>query len=389
MLLVTIAAPMATEAATTDQASANRARKLHKPQKADFRSPQIGEDGSVTFAFSAPDAKRVAIVGRFGKEFEIVPMEKDNRGVWRTILKNLKPDLYNYAFSVDGSAGLADPLNSAAFVRNTENTVWSLLELAPPEGNAFWQWQDVAHGTVHCSRYHATTLEQMREVYVYTPPRYQENRDRRYPVLYLFHGGGDHADGFLTAGRVDIILDNLIAGGKAQEMIVVMPKANGVTPFQPLPSGGVDRSTNFAEFERSFFEDVLPFVEKCYRISPQREHHAVAGFSVGAALARTVGLKHLDRFAWVGQFSGGTRRAEDYEETFTPLLADANKTNDLLKLYWVSGPTGKNNLPEFHRRMTDAGMEYISRPDRFGHSYRTCRHILAFDFLPRLFRESE
>jgi enterochelin esterase family protein len=193
----------------------------------------------------------------------------------------------------------------------------------------------------------------------------------------------------MRGGRVHTILDNLIAQKKARPMIVAMPDGRGVTPFD-RKGKTVDRTKNFDEFEASMLRDVVPFVEKNYRASQRREDRAVAGFSVGAALACRIGLRHLDRFAWVGLLSGGTRLADGFEATLKPRLAKPVKTNEQLGLLWVSGPpkgSAKNAAHPFFAKLNQAGIRYESRPDRFGHSYRTCRHILHDDFLPRLFWE--
>lgn len=368
---------------------AGQKKSRKKPAKADYNSPLIHDDGRVTFALTAPDAAEVNLVGRFSASVDSIGMSKDEHGVWRKTLAGLTGGIYNYGFSIDGSTLIADPLNPKVYRRNIEPTVWSFLEMPGAEGPMFYEERDVPHGVVHSHAYRSQMALQTRRLLVYTPPGYLTTPDRHYPVLYLLHGGGDMADGFLTAGRIDVILDNLIADKRAKPMIVVMPRSNGRSAYKRLPDGHLDRSKNFHEFEQMFFAEIAPYVEERYRISERREDHAVAGFSVGAALARTVGLKHLDFFAWVGQFSGGSRLGDDYEETFAPIFKDIEKTNNLLKLYWVSGPTGENSLPPFHQRLADAGIRFVSRSDRFGHSYRTCRHILNEDFLPRLFKSEK
>ena len=224
---------------------------------------------------------------------------------------------------------------------------------------------------------------------VYTPPEYRADPARRYPVLYLLQGGGDTAEAWVQAGRVHTMLDNLIAQKKARPMIVVMPDGRGVSPYV-RKGKAVDRTKNFDEFKASMLRDVVPFVEKNYWASARREDRAVAGFSVGAALARRIGLRHLDRFAWVGLLSGGTRLAEGFETPLKPRLAKPEETNKRLGLLWISGPpkgSAKNAAHPFFAKLNQAGIRYESRPDRYGHSYRTCRHILHHDFLPQLFQK--
>ncbi|MCZ6671375.1 MAG: alpha/beta hydrolase-fold protein [Verrucomicrobia bacterium] len=357
-----------------------------RPPKAEYESPAIHENGRVTFAITVPEAKQVHLVGRFSSELERLPMEKDGQGVWRKTLERLEGGIYNYGFAIDGSTVIGDPLNPKVFRRAIEPTVWSFLEMPGSDGPMFYEMQDVPHGVVHRHAYQSKIASEIRTLHVYTPPGYYESSNKRFPVLYLLHGGGDKADVFLVAGRIDMILDNLIAEKKVEPMIVVMPYTNGVSPYVRRPNVVVDRTKNFGEFEDMFFAEIKPFVDSRYRISNKRENHAVAGYSVGAALSRTIGLKHLDLFAWVGSFSGGSRLSDDYEQTIPPLLRDVEKTNKLIKLHWISGPAEEKNLPEFHQGLADAGIQFVYRPDRFGHSYRTCRYILKEEFLPRLFK---
>jgi enterochelin esterase family protein len=356
------------------------------PPKANYESPEIQDSGTVTFAITVPNAKQVLLVGRFSSGIDRFPMEMDGHGIWRKTLDGLEGGIYNYGFSIDGSTVIGDPLNSKVYRRAIEPTVWSFLEMPGSNGPMFYELQDVPHGAVHTHSYPSEIASETRKLHVYTPPAYYESPDKQFPVLYLLHGGGDKADGFLVAGRIDMILDNLLAQKKVDPMIVVMPYTNGVSPYVRNPNVLVDRSQNFQEFEQMFFAEIAPFVERLYRISDKREDHAVAGFSVGAALARTIGLKHLDSFAWVGSFSGGSRLSDDYEQTIPPLLQDIENTNKLLKLYWLSGPAEEKHLPEFHQGLADAGIQFVYRPDRYGHSYRTCRYILKDEFLPSLFR---
>ena len=352
---------------------------------AEVRSPEIHGDGRVTFRLHAPLAKHVAVGGQFSKG-KPLPMARGDDGMWSLTTGPFEPDLHVYGFAVDGGKPSADPANPLRFERR--GSTLSFLDV-PGDVPRFIDRQAVPLGQVHRHRYPAKAFGQERTMVVYTPPEYRADSARRYPVLYLLQGGGDTAEAWVQAGRVHTMLDNLIAQKKARPMIVVMPDGRGVSPYV-RKGKAVDRTKNFDEFEASMLRDVVPFVEKNYRASARREDRAVAGFSVGAALARRIGLRHLDRFTWVGLLSGGTRLAEGFETTLKPRLAKPEETNKQLGLLWISGPpkgSAKNAAHPFFAKLNQAGIRYESRPDRFGHSYRTCRHILHHDFLPQLFQK--
>ncbi|MCP5118754.1 MAG: esterase [bacterium] len=354
---------------------------------AKYRSPEVHSDGTVTLRLAAPGAKEVRLGGNLPGRVDS-RMERGSRGLWTKTVGPLEPGIYPYGFSVDGSPWMADPANPEVHQRQGNPALRSLLTVPGPEPD-FFEVRDVPHGEVHAHWYRAGAVGETRRLLVYTPPGYERENEKRFPVLYLLHGGSDREEAWIETARANVILDNLLAEGNTVPMVMVTPLSKGVAPYVRLPSGGVDRTTNFEEFERTFFADVLPLVEKRYRVRSDAEGRAVAGFSVGAALSRRVGLRHLDQFAWIGLFSGGLREAEGYEELITKLTADPDTAKRKLKLLWVSGPenpSASENAPGFFRHLDRLGIPYVSRPDRFGHSYRTCRHILYHDFLPRLFR---
>jgi enterochelin esterase family protein len=341
------------------------------------KSPEIHPDGLVTFRLHAPKAKRVAVGGDFSKG-KPLPMKRGADGVWSRTAGPFAPDLYVYGFKVDADGPMPDPANPAQFKRR--GMTLSFLDV-PGKQPRFFDARKTPHGQLHRHQYRSAILKQQRNIVVYTPPGYRAGDDKKFPVLYLLQGGGDTEEAWVQAGRIQPILENLFAENaenKARLMIVVMPDARGKSPFAGKGKA-LDRTINFDEFEASMLREILPFVQKNYRANTQR---AIAGFSVGAALSRRIGLRHLDQFQWVALMCGGTRLADGHEATLKPLLANPKKTNAQLKLLWISGPANP-----FLARLKRADIRFQSLPEPHGHSYRSCRHILFRDFLPQLFRE--
>jgi enterochelin esterase-like enzyme len=318
------------------------------------RSPEVAADGRVTFRLRAPNAKEVFVTGL--APGQRLAMQKDEQGVWSATTEPMKPDMYGYAFNVDG-ASFNDPGNSnfkTAMVGAGQSQVHV-------PGPVSWEpTPGIARGAVAHHFYHSALIGDDRDFYVYTPPLYEPNRKESYPVLYLLHGLGDDAAGWITAGAANVILDNLIAQGKARPMIMVNTLGYGVANMLsggrggPGVMGGDKMIPNFAA---ALIDEVMPQVEKQYRVTKDRQDRAVAGLSMGGAEALFTGLNHQDKFAWVGSFSGafvmwpgaadraagatpagggrGARTLDTavFEKNFPALDA---KTNKQLKLLWIA-----------------------------------------------------
>lgn len=255
-----------------------------------IKSPEVSADGKVTVRLRAPNAKEVFLTG-IGQR---VAMQKDDQGVWTATTDAQKPDVYMYQFSVDGTT-VNDPSNphlATSFGTGGRSvvTVPGAVAWAPVAG--------VEHGTVSRHTYHSTVAGDDREFFVYTPAGYDPKRKEAYPVFYVLHGLGDDAQSWLTQGNANVILDNLIAQGKAKPMIMVNPLGYGVA------GGGQGPTDMLVHFGDALLNEVMPRVEKEYNVAKDREHRAIAGLSMGGAEATFVGLNHLDKFAWVGSFSG-------------------------------------------------------------------------------------
>ncbi len=292
-------------------------------------SPEVHSDGSVSFRLRAPNAKEVYLA-REGAEQQA--MQKDDQGVWSLTTSPLAPDYYGYSFVADG-VRLIDPANPLLTpnLLATENAVHVPGPLSLP-----WELNDVPHGEIHHHFYKSSVAEDERDYYVYTPSGYAGSGQRTYPVLYLLHGYSDDASGWTAVGRANVILDNLIAQGKAKPMIVVMPLGYGTMDFLRLAWDAWNhtelRDANFKKFSDALLTEVMPRVEGEYRVTKDRNARAIAGLSMGGSESLLTGLNHLDEFSWIGAFSSGGM-PDDFAKDFPSLDAKANQQ---LHLLWIA-----------------------------------------------------
>jgi enterochelin esterase family protein len=347
-----------------------------------IQSPEVQSDNRVTFRLRAPNAKEV-FLAREGAQR--LPMQKDEQGVWSITTEPLEPDFYGYAFVADG-VSLLDPSNSMMKpnLLNTQSVVH-----VPGPASLPWEVNNVPHGTLHRHFYKSGIVGDNRDFYVYTPPGYDPKASSLYPVLYLLHGFSDDASGWSAVGRAHVILDNLIAEGKAKPMLIVMPLGYGapeiVSRISPPMRDPKLRQRSFEKFRDALFAEVMPEVERVYRASKDRKSRAIAGLSMGGAESLYVGLNALDRFAWIGAFSSGGL-GEDFNATFAAL---DSKANEQVRLLWIS--CGKDD------RLIDANRKFLewlkSREIRHNwletagaHTWMVWRRNLA-EFASLLFRE--
>ncbi len=352
-------------------ASSDAAEKTSKRPKP-IVSPTIHPDGKVTFRVKAPGAKDVSVSGEMmqGK----VAMTKDDDGIWSVTLDAIDPGLYGYSFSIDGVKQI-DPGNPALKPMRSLRT--SVLHL--PGGHDYDFQADIPHGTVHHHAYHSEPIGRFRELQVYTPPGY-EIGDAAYPLLVLQHGHSDSFATWVAYGKAHWILDNLIAAGKAEPMIVLMLDGH------PIPdSYGNGRSPeNTEELRRDLMEVALPMVEEAYRVKPGRENRAITGLSMGGLHSLTIGLNELGTFAWIGAFSAAVPEREAVQAA----LGDGKKTNSQLELFWIA--CGKDDFllgenQKFIAALDEAGIEHQWNLTEGNHSWPIWRGYLA-DFAPLLFR---
>lgn len=274
----------------------------------------------VTFNVLAPDAKEVLFSSQFTEGNQ--PMVKNSRGVWSYTAQPQKADVYPYNFIIDG-VSVSDPLNTFTFPN--ENFKASLVEF--PDKDALYTINDVPHGKVQYCNAYSEILKEWRPFLVYTPAGY-ETSGEYYPVFYLVSGTTDTEETWFKVGKTNIILDNLIAQGKAEKMIVVMPYGNmGATP---MPSS-LAACEKYITFSDELTQTIMPYVEKEFRTINDREHRAIAGFSRGGGQSLFTALSNLDKFAYLCSYSAYL--TPEMMETYFPALS-ADKINSSLKLYW-------------------------------------------------------
>lgn len=353
------------------QPSTNTAARPQRPPP--LRSPEISADRHVTFRMRAAKATEVVVAGQWpdGR----ATLTKVDNDVWSVTVGPVEPGVWEYSFQVDGLS-MIDPGNPAIKPMREPRT--SILHL-PGDPPAAHDFQDVPHGVVRQHTYRSKSLSRLRELAVYTPPGYDERTRTRYPTLYLQHGNGDNQATWTTHGKAHWILDNLIAQGRAKPMVIVMMDGHAA-----LPGDSSNRYTNnTVAFEHDLLEDVIPFVEANYRVKSGAAGRALAGLSMGGGQALTVGLNHLDTFAWVGGFSSGVPS----KETVADALDAATATNRKLKLLWIA--CGKDDFllqrnEEFIALLKEKKIKHQWERTPGNHSWPVWRTYLA-EFAPKLF----
>ncbi|MFO0845659.1 MAG: alpha/beta hydrolase-fold protein [Gemmataceae bacterium] len=348
-------------------------------------SPEVKADRKVVFRIHAPKAEAV---GLFTTDlpggFLLLPrlLKKGKDDVWEMTLGPLDPGTYRYLFNVDGVV-TADPRNQS--VSESNGNAWSVLHVP---GSDFMDTADVPHGAVARVYYRSSTLGRTRRMHVYTPPGYEASAEK-YPVLYLLHGAGDSDDSWTSVGRANFILDNLIAAKKAKPMLVVMPAGHTgpfsfIMPTAPAKGGGVGSS----RFEDDFLKDVVPHVEKHYRVQAGSAGRAIAGLSMGGAQTLNVAVSRPGQFAHVGVFSSGVifGKAADWERQNKSGLGDDARKG--VKLLWFA--TGsedfllartKEAVGLFERH----GFKPVFKETEGGHTWINWQKYLH-EFAPQLFR---
>ena len=347
------------------------------PRPAPIVSPEIAADHA-TFRLRAPQAKEVALRGQWSKA--PLPMTRGDDGVWTATVEPAPAGVWEYSFAVDG-LNVIDPTNPA--IKPQREPQKSILHV-PSNPPAAWDFQAVPHGTVHQHGYESKALGKPRECWVYTPPGYEKTVEK-LPLLVLQHGSGDNNRAWVAHGKANWILDNLIAQKKTRPMIVLMIDGH------PLGSGSrgdeTKRAAAMEAFQRELFEDALPLVESLYRVEMDRSQRAITGLSMGGGQSLTVGLGNLDRFAWVGSFSGVPPDTAVKEK----FLAEPETANAKLRLLWIA--VGKDDAlhqrnEEFVAQLKEKGIRHEWQLSEGDHSWPVWRRYLV-EFAPLLFREAK
>jgi enterochelin esterase family protein len=367
---------------------------------AKVRSPEVLADGRVTFRILAPKATAVLVEGNWpgGRD---LPMAKDASGFWSVTTAPLQPELWAYTFSVDGVRTL-DP-NNYNVSRDGVGFMNTLLELG--ERSAVFQPQRVPHGTVTGMWVPSTAMKTPRRMFAYTPPGYEEN-NTRYPVLYLLHGSGGDEEAWPVMGIANVIMDNLIAEGKARPMIVVMPNAywseiasldaGGPRTAPPPGVGSGARAATYEPNETDIVRDLIPFVDKHFRTIPNREDRTLAGLSMGAGITMNVALKRLDVSASVGILSSGGFRSiagapggvAVIEKIAPDFFAAPAATNQKIRLLFLSVGTEDprlSSLTELQEQLRNRNINFVFKTYPGEHEWKVWRHSLV-DMAPLLFQ---
>ena len=347
-------------------------------------SPEVSDDNEITFRVFAPKAEEVKIYGEWLTSYtDLTPLVKNDTGLWSVTVGPVEPEIYGYMFLVDGLTVL-DPSNP--LVRRDGQRNASLV-LVPGPASELYGTEEVPHGTLSKVWYPSPSTGKDRRMYVYTPPGYNKG-DEKYPVLYLLHGAGGDEDAWTTMGRAPEIMDNLIAKGKAKPMIVVMTNGNawqtagpGSDPPAP-PLKREDYQQYMGKFEESMVNDVIPYIEKNYRVKADKDNRAIAGLSMGGMHTITATTDHPDVFGYIGVFSSGIFRPDqDLSDKFLALKESG------IRKYWI-GCGEDDFVMESNKRLMEAldkaGIKYEYYENSGGHSWKNWRIYLSI-FAPMLF----
>jgi len=368
-------------------------------------SPRIYPDRRVDFELAAPAAHSVLVAGGDGLGHGPFPMIESSDGVWRVTLPPVVPGFHYYWFILDGVA-VSDPASKTYFGYGKEV---SGLEVPDPEGD-FYALKAVPHGEVREKWYWSRITGAWRRAFVYTPPGYDANPTRRYPLLILQHGAGEDETGWTRQGRAQFILDNLLAAGKATPMIVVMDRGyarkRGTPALHLSPATSVkDIGLAFGAFEDVVLHDLIPAIDASYRTIPDREHRAMAGLSMGGMETLFIAFHHQTTFAYIASLSGPILQNPnssqslaaafgapfDVRSAYGGAFADASRFNQHVRLLWMGVGTAeppeiRNGIVAAVKALRAHGVHlvYYESPGT-AHEWQTWRRDLN-DLAPRLFR---
>jgi enterochelin esterase family protein len=375
--------------AQTNQSAVVEDFKTTSTTQSGKQYPQVNSEGRVRVSIPAPQALKVQLdIG--GKRYDLT---KDEKGVWTGVSDPQDEGFHYYQLNIDG-AQVPDP-GSLYFYGASR---WGSGIEIPAKDQDFFALKDVPHGQV-CERlYFSRITNAWRRCFVYIPPDYDKNPSTRYPVLYLQHGMGEDETGWAVQGKANLILDNLTADKKAVPMIIVMDKGYATKPNQTPPQGGAAPARavgGMSAFEEVMIKEIIPMIDANYRTLADREHRAMAGLSMGANQTIQITMNNLDKFSYIGGFSG----TSNFPNT-TPIdpatfqngkFRDGEALNKQIKLFWLGlGTKEPNPFPGSVRAFRDmlekVGVKYIYYESTgTAHEWLTWRRDL-YQFTPLLFR---
>jgi enterochelin esterase family protein len=356
--------------------------------------PEIQADHSVIFRIKAPEAKKVSLLGSWPPStYEaIIPMEKKD-SIFEVKIGPLPSAMYEYMYVVDGITTIEPGSNLV-----TRDGIWVQNRLMVPGEQAdLYDAKHVPHGRVETVWYPSPTLGGERRVSIYTPPGYEKS-NKKYPVMYLLHGAGGDEEVWLNRGRANYILDNLIAAGKAEPMIVVITNGNPNTPAAPLDRSYSEKAEDSGiggmsshRFEESLIKDVIPFVESNYRVIADADHRAITGFSMGGYQTQNITNSNPDKFKYIGVMSMGlfssmAQNSKYDKDAHMKQLEALKKANP--KVYWIA--IGKKDflfqsVVKLKSLYDEVGLKYTYLETDHRHEWNAWRLYLA-DFAPMCFK---
>lgn len=338
--------------------------------------PQILPDNRVKFRTKAPDAQRLQI--DLGRKYDMI---RDTGGYWVLTTDPIVGGFHYYSLLIDGVA-VVDPASQTFYGMGR---MASGIDM-PDRDQAFYEARAVPHGDERRVNYYSAITRSWRRAYVYTPPGYDQEVTRRYPVLYLQHGAGEDETGWSTQGKVDFILDNLIAEGKAAPMLVVMDRGYATDPRRPVTNsaGGRPGGMNNNVFPEVLVREIIPMIDSAFRTSPDRNHRAMAGLSMGGFQTFQTTMANLEKFAYIGGFSGATflQPGTDITKIYNGAWADAPAFNQKVKVLYLSVGTAEPmrmyaGIKGLHEALEKAGIRhvYYESPGT-AHEWQTWRRSL-------------
>lgn len=344
-----------------------------------MKSPEIDNENCVTFHVRAPEAREVKVINLSdtmamgAREYSLTRGEE---GVWQVTTFPCRPGFHYYELSIDGFR-CSDPSSQMYFGWGK----WCSGLEVPDKNLNFYLPKDTPRGVIRYQVYQSSVTGTYRKCLIYTPPGYDRDKSVKYPVLYLQHGAGESELGWTMQGKVNIILDNLIASGKAKPMIIVMDngyaaRLGSENPHRPAAGDNV--------FEDLVVKELIPMIDRNYRTVKGRESRAIAGLSMGAGQALNIGLKHPELFASLGAFSGGGWNF-DARNSFNGVFQDPLKVNASFKLIWIGCgefDNGFTGLKNFHETLDRLGVRNIWYEGPGSHEWLVWRkHIYEFSQL--------
>jgi enterochelin esterase family protein len=345
--------------------------------------PQVNSEGCVRARIVAPEAQSVLLdIG--GVKY---PMTKGEDGAWVGDSRPQDEGFHYYQLVID-SAQVPDP--GSMFFYGASR--WGSGIEVPAKDQDFYALKDVPHGQIRQNLYFSKTSKSMRRCFVYTPPEYDKDTTKRYPVLYLQHGGGEDETGWPGQGKTNLIMDNLVADGKARPFIIVMDNGTWSMPGQDRPrrreGGGAWPPAGWADtFKKTLLEDIIPMIDASYRTLADQPHRAMAGLSMGGMQTHTITMANLDKFSHIGMFSGGSISASE----ITDMAAFKQKVKLVFISYGsreVGGGRGRgSNAKADVEALKQAGVNsvYYESP-LTAHEWQSWRRSLH-EFAPLLFKE--